>query len=125
MRAELIQKGGLASQVGGVQSTEKGPVADVATVAVADPQVAHEVEGKGWQDVIRSLPLLIEDLQFIEKQMKQVVSFPKRVQIAIQYRRHWEQAAEQQPISYRKENSGRFSANSYIRNEIQNVATIH
>lgn len=124
MLAELVQKGGLAHSCSRSQSVQQA-VAEVATVAVAEPVSEQVTAAEGWRDVVGRLPLLREDGLFVEEQMKRVVSVPKRLQLAEKYRTHWQQAAGEQSISYRKENSGRFAANSFLRQEVDHADTVH
>lgn len=123
MLAELVQKGGLLNQSSGLVMADQGCVAEVATVAVATP--LSRVVDEGWRDVVGGLPLLREDQKFVDEKMKQVISVPERHRIAAQYRDQWRRAEALQPVSYRKENSGRFAANSCLRKEIDHADTIH
>ncbi len=123
MLAELVEKGGLRHS-GSQSELGIAPVAEVATVAVADGG-REEVRVDGWREQLAPLPLMRDDNRFIEEQMRHVISVPKRFQLAAEYRNHWERAARQQGVSYRKENAGRFAANNYLRKEIDDADSIH
>jgi len=72
-------------------------------------------EGLGeWRNTLAPLPLLHGDWKFIARNMLPWDA-EQRVNVATQYKETWTRAAELEPIPYRKNNRGRNTANSWLR----------
>lgn len=60
-----------------------------------------------------NIQLLPDDLTFLRKQLKRIPN-NQRKHIVRQYTQQWIEGMQQEPCEYKKQNKGRFKANSWI-----------
>jgi len=69
------------------------------------------------EELIRSIQLR-DDRIFIRKCLSNV-SGAERLALVNEYLEQWQQAADAEPISFKKENKGRFAANTWLRTRVE------
>lgn len=69
---------------------------------------------KAWRHTLSDLPLLNDDWRFIARNMMRL-NAAQRVKAATQYKETWMHAADQEPITFRKNNRARRTANTWLR----------
>ncbi|MBT00621.1 MAG: hypothetical protein CMI01_18410 [Oceanospirillaceae bacterium] len=99
-------------------SLEPQPVPDWLPPPPATPRLDEHRDKVLFLTVeaLADLPLLPDDKRFITPKLA-CFTGRERHRLLSEYRRRWLEAAENEPVEYRKDNAGRFAANTWLRNE--------
>lgn len=72
----------------------------------------------GLDELHRDLPLLADDIAWLTAKLT-FIPRAKRHVLLLEYHDRWTKSAALEPIEYKKENAGRFAANSWIREQLK------